>query len=110
MVAGLCDGTDGYTGALVLLLQSLLSNGSVIARLVEEHALEVEPDAMAEEEAGRGGHDYQIHEPFGVLRISPQVERAQLGMKNSRSFLNSEVKSGFTLTFSRSSIADLSCA
>ena len=31
-------------------------------------------------------------------------------MKNSRSFLNSEVKSGFTLTFSRSSIADLSCA
>jgi hypothetical protein len=31
-------------------------------------------------------------------------------MKNSRSLLNSEVKSGFTLTLSRSSIADLSCA
>ncbi len=31
-------------------------------------------------------------------------------MKNSKSFLNCEVKSGFTLTFSRLSIADLSCA
>jgi len=57
----------------------LLGNGSVIARLVEKHALKVEPDAMAEEEARRGGHDYKINEPFWVLRISPQVERAQLG-------------------------------
>jgi len=79
LVAGLCDGTDSHAGALILLLQSLLSDGSVIVRLVEQHALEVEPDAMAEKEASRGGHDDQIHEPLGVLRVPSQVERAQLG-------------------------------
>ena len=49
-----------------------------VARWVEDHGLEVEPDAVREVEAGRGGQEDQVHQRLRLFAVPTQVERTQL--------------------------------
>ena len=50
----------------------------VIPRLVKEHGLKVEPDAVGEVEGGRGGQEDQVHQGLRLLTVPSQVEGTQL--------------------------------